>query len=428
MMSDDPKGPPNVQSLSLSGSKDPKRYIYTEQDMKYFRASKAKKTLLVFTTALGQSCIPSTSADTKSPYNYDPSCPLKGLTPGMASLHGSLRAMAELWLTDDYFPPNRSSKARFGNPAFREWYNFLTDDKSSIEIVNEILDCHLDFYDIYQTLSLSTSKDDTAMKDNILKQCSDRGYNAATKITHQPKRRQKNAKNPKRQHLLSNLLPYLHSSFGHPTRLDYGTGHESSFLIFLFVLYQMGPLVGTTTTSTTSTSTPSTNAFPASMKLKFPLEEHLKQSLAPIALSILSQYLQVTRSLQTEYMLEPAGSHGVWGLDDYHCLPFYFGACQLIPTTNNNNDDQYTPASIHDPHILKSKASEKLYFGCIRYIKSLKKGVPFGESSPMLNDISHLKSWEKVAKGLLKLYEGEVLDKLQVVQHFVFGDFFPGAE
>jgi len=440
---------PNVEKLNVGNDKstfnpksttksEPKRYIFNEQDMEHFRCSPAKKNLLSFATALGQSCLNNAkissyslseknSADDLS-YKYDPRSPLKGLNPGMASLHGSLRAMAELWLTDDYFPPNTSSRARFGNPMFRSWYNHLTETDCSTDIINEILDCHLEYYDIYHTLSLSTSNEEFIMKTEILEKCSKRGYNAAAKLRNNKvredqspssrKSKEKNKNDPKRQHLLINLLPYFHASFGHPTRLDYGTGHESSFLIFLFLLYQIGPMVGTISVGASSN---------ANTIMKLPLNNKKKKKFAPVALSIFTQYLQVTRGIQTDYMLEPAGSHGVWGLDDYHCLPFYFGACQLVNDLNDDDDANCElPSSIHDKQLLESQASKKMYFGCIQYIKSLKKGVPFGESSPMLNDISYLKSWEQVSKGLMKLYEGEVLNKLPVVQHFVFGDFFPG--
>ena len=66
-------------------------------------------------------------------------------------------------------------------------------------------------------------------------------------------------------------------------------------------------------------------------------------------------------------------------------------------------NETYSPDSIHQESALR-ESDDYMYFGCIKFIKSVKKGVPFGESSPMLNDISGVPSWEKVATGLLKMF------------------------
>lgn len=97
--------------------------------------------------------------------------------------------------------------------------------------------------------------------------------------------------------ILPELSHHFRTSFGSGPRLDYGTGHELSFLAYLLILRLVGVLT--------------------------PEDEQALVTRVFVA------YLAVARKLQKVYRLEPAGSKGVWGLDDHQHLVYLWGASQL---------------------------------------------------------------------------------------------------
>merc|ERR1712007_367302 len=150
-----------------------------------------------------------------------------------------------------------------------------------------------------------------------------------------------------------------------------------------------------------------------------------KADATDCVLLVFSAYIRVMRRLQTVYVLEPAGSHGVWGLDDFHALPFLFGAAQLI-----GMEDEVPTGEVYTERIVKDYADRYLYVDAIRQVLLSKQGAPFHETSPMLYDITAVPTWQKTYVGLIKMYRAEVLGKFPVIQHFLFGStlHWPGDE
>ncbi|KAL6709983.1 Serine/threonine-protein phosphatase 2A activator 1 [Coniothyrium glycines] len=333
----------------------PIKRINDGHDVDFFLASKAYADILTFIFQLNTSMLPRrTKGSTGQGQNvkawklHDPDVPFSPVVQNLGRLLDSLTAIVK------EAPPDPGPR-RFGNISFRTWH----------DIVHERLPGLLDEYLPAQVLQRQSISAVSAKAE---------------------------------------LEAYLVGSFGSSQRLDYGTGHELSFLAFLGCLWKLG-------------------AFPAS--------EDGEQERGLI-LGVIEPYLVLIRLLIRTYTLEPAGSHGVWGLDDHSFVPYIFGSAQLSPpiispadvVTEGSLAHAPDPADVAKIAVVDRERSNNLYFSAIGFIYDVKKG-PFWEHSPILYDISGIKAgWAKINKGMIKMYNAEVLSKFPVVQHFPFGSLF----
>jgi serine/threonine-protein phosphatase 2A activator len=174
--------------------------------------------------------------------------------------------------------------------------------------------------------------------------------------------------------------------------MDYGTGHETSFALFLLCL--------------------------ALTRFLHPVPDEERS----IVLTVFPRYLRLCWRLQDIYRLEPAGSHGVWGLDDSSFLGYVFGSGQLrgmyhylsFPSSRRSlffsyrTDQTDIPVSavLHPP-----LPATNLYFMSITRIHQVKHG-PFHEHSSQLHSIATgVPNWAKVNSGLFKMYEVYTLSR-----------------
>ncbi|XP_061554279.1 serine/threonine-protein phosphatase 2A activator isoform X3 [Phycodurus eques] len=164
------------------------------------------------------------------------------------------------------------------------------------------------------------------------------------------------------------IAVYLKESVGNSTRIDYGTGHEAAFAAFLCCLCKVGAL-------------------------------KVDDQMA-IVFRVFNKYLSVMRKLQRTYRMEPAGSQGVWGLDDFQFLPFIWGSSQFVdhPTLE--------PRHFVDERVVNEHQHDYMFLECIKFINEMKTG-PFAEHSNQLWNISAVPSWSKVNQGLIRMYKAE---------------------
>uniref|UniRef100_A0A8C3ARL3 Serine/threonine-protein phosphatase 2A activator n=1 Tax=Cyclopterus lumpus TaxID=8103 RepID=A0A8C3ARL3_CYCLU len=165
-------------------------------------------------------------------------------------------------------------------------------------------------------------------------------------------------------------------------RIHYITCHEAAFAAFLCCLCKVGAL-------------------------------RVDDQLA-IVFKVFNRYLAVMRKLQKTYRMEPAGSQGVWGLDDFQFLPFIWGSSQFVdhPTLE--------PRHFIDERVVNEHHQDFMFLECIKFINEMKTG-PFAEHSNQLWNISAVPSWSKVNQGLVRMYKAECMEKFPVIQHFKFG-------
>jgi len=325
----------------------PAKKINDSDDLNFFHASTAYRDLTIWLLQLDRSMFPTKSGDGEIHL-----CSLNSPPAYSQTIEGLRAILASLSRLIDRAPPHTGPR-RFGNVAFRDWYRLAQEESDSMLRGN-----------LAAILSKYTA------------------YEAS---------------------LLAELKGYFLGSFGSAQRLDYGTGHELSFLAFLGCLWKLGGFqVG---------------------------EERA------IVMGVIQSYLELIRKVTMTYTLEPAGSHGVWGLDDHFFIPYILGSAQFGPAidvddysnpipTEGSLPSAPNPSAVSKKEMVAQYKDSNMYFSAIQFIYDVKKG-PFWEHSPILFDISGIKDgWAKINKGMLKMYAAEVLGKFPVVQHFPFGSLF----
>lgn len=169
----------------------PVKRIHTGQDVSTFLVSHAYRDIMQFLLQLNRAMFPSKIGDTRMEHDATQSYQI-----GSSAVHFSetILQLRKLLLTlGDIIDeaPLDSGPRRFGNLSFRKWYALV--ESRSVSVLEEFLP--------REVCSFKNESDVDAVNE---------------------------------------LREYFLGSFGSGQRLDYGTGHELSFLAFLACIWKLG--------------------------------------------------------------------------------------------------------------------------------------------------------------------------------------------
>jgi serine/threonine-protein phosphatase 2A activator len=167
---------------------NPTKRIHEGQDVQQFLTSHAYRDIGIFVMQLNIAMCPRKLSQTDQVETWQLDSPLILSQPvrKLQELLQSIDAMIE------EAPPDTGPR-RFGNVSFRKWYEILESRVQGL---------------LQNYLPKAVLKFITASADGVS--------------------------------VLDELTPYLLGGFGSPQRLDYGTGHELSFLAFVACIWKLG--------------------------------------------------------------------------------------------------------------------------------------------------------------------------------------------
>lgn len=198
------------------------------------------------------------------------------------------------------------------------------------------------------------------------------------------------------------LLVYLTESFGNRMRIDYGTGHELNFIIFTMGLCNLVELsIGD-----------ESDLIINREKLKALVETYGWDIHALFA----KDYLRLCREVQKKFRLEPAGSRGVYNMDDFQFLPFLFGSAQLTGIKYISTSNFYLREQVDD------YKDDYIFFEAVDFILNNKRG-PFNEHSYTLWGFTNLGTWDNIFRRVKFKFTDDILNPFPIIQHFLFGDY-----